>query len=62
MGHEQELREFVAAVRGQSNQLLSWEEACAATTCMFAAQESIRSGQPIEIARFRQSLLATETG
>lgn len=47
MGHEEELRELVAAVAGEPNRLLGWEEASLATRAMFAAQESIRTGEPV---------------
>jgi predicted dehydrogenase len=57
MGHAEELEQFVRAVQGQPNHLLSWEDASLATTCMFAAQESIRLGAEIDIDQFRQSLL-----
>ena len=42
MGHAEELEQFVRAIKGQPNHLLSWEGASLATTCIFAAQESIR--------------------
>jgi hypothetical protein len=57
MGHAEELEQFVRAVQGKDNHLLSWEDASLATTCMFAAQESIRLGAEIDIEQFRQSLL-----
>ena len=47
MGHEEELRELVAALAGEPNRLLGWEEASLATRAMFAAQESIRTGEPV---------------
>src|SRR5262249_47375605 len=40
MGHAEELEQFVLAIKGQPNHLLSWEGSSLATTCMFAAQES----------------------
>jgi predicted dehydrogenase/threonine dehydrogenase-like Zn-dependent dehydrogenase len=58
MGHAEELDHFVRALAGKPNRLLSWEQASLATTCMFAAQESIRLGAEIDLAAFRQSLLA----
>jgi predicted dehydrogenase len=58
MGHAEELEQFVRAVQGQPNHLLSWEDASLATTCMFAAQESIRLGAEIDLDQFRRSLLA----
>jgi len=57
MGHKEELEQFVRAIQGKPNHLLSWEDASLATTCMFAAQESIRIGAEIDIAAFRQALL-----
>jgi len=59
MGHAEELEQFVLAIKGQPNHLLSWEDASLATTCMFAAQESIRLGAEIDLAEFRRSLLAS---
>ncbi|MGH2967321.1 MAG: Gfo/Idh/MocA family protein, partial [Solirubrobacterales bacterium] len=58
MGHRQALTQFVAAVRGEANSMLTWSEASLATLCMFAAQESIRSGQPVDLRSFR-SFVAT---
>jgi predicted dehydrogenase len=58
MGHHQALLQFVAAVRGEPNTLLTWSDASLATLCMFAAQESIRSGQPVDLRSFR-SFVAT---
>ncbi len=59
MGHAEELEQFVRAIKGQPNHLLSWEGASLATTCMFAAQESIRLGAEIDLDEFRRSLLAS---
>jgi predicted dehydrogenase len=47
MGHQEELRELVAALAGEPNRLLGWDAASLATRCMFAAQESIRTGEPV---------------
>jgi predicted dehydrogenase len=58
MGHAEELEQFVKAVKGEPNHLLSWADAAAATTAMFAAQESIRLGAEIDLAQFRESLLS----
>jgi len=58
MGHAEELEQFVLALRGRPNHLLSWEGSSEATLCMFAAQESIRLGAEIDLATFRRSLLA----
>ncbi len=58
MGHAEELEEFVKAIRGEPNDLLSWEDASLATLCMFAAQESIRTGVTLDVHEFRARLLA----
>ncbi len=57
MGHKQQLKEFVSAIQGKQNKLLSWDEASMATLCMLAAQESIRSGKVININEYRQALI-----
>lgn len=62
MGHKEELEQFVAAIQGRPNRLLSWEDASLATTCMFAAQESIRLGVEIDIETYRTALLAEAKG
>lgn len=58
MGHAEELEQFVRAVKGEPNHLLSWEGSSLATLCMFAAQESIRIGAEIDLDQFHRSLLA----
>src|SRR5581483_4934890 len=58
MGHAEELEEFVRAIRGEQNKLLTWEGASLATLCMFAAQESIRIGDVIGVDEFRERLLS----
>jgi hypothetical protein len=58
MGHAEELDEFVRALRGQPNQVLTWEDASTATLCMFAAEESIRTGAQVDVAELRGALLA----
>jgi hypothetical protein len=58
MGHAEELEQFVRAVKGEPNHLLSWEDSALATTCMFAAQESIRVGAEIDLDTFHRALLA----
>jgi predicted dehydrogenase/threonine dehydrogenase-like Zn-dependent dehydrogenase len=58
MGHAEELQEFVRAIKGEPNNLLGWDQASIATTCMFAAQESIRLGVEVDLATYRQALLA----
>jgi predicted dehydrogenase/threonine dehydrogenase-like Zn-dependent dehydrogenase len=57
MGHAEELEQFVLAVRGEPNHLLSWEGSSLATLCVFAAQESIRLGAEIDLDQFHRSLL-----
>lgn len=52
MGHREALEEFVAALRGEPNRLATWQDAANATLCMFAAQESIRSGGPVDLREF----------
>lgn len=58
LGHAEELEQFVRAVKGEPNHLLSWEGSSLATLCMFAAQESIRLGAEIDLDQFHRSLLA----
>jgi predicted dehydrogenase/threonine dehydrogenase-like Zn-dependent dehydrogenase len=58
MGHKEQLREFIAAIRGEPNALLGWEGACLATLTVFAAQESIRTGEAVNLEAFRAGLLA----
>jgi polar amino acid transport system substrate-binding protein len=60
MGHAEELEQFVRALRGEPSNLLTWEEASLATLCMFAAQESIRTGTAVDLEQFRQELLTDE--
>jgi predicted dehydrogenase len=57
MGHKEALQQFVHAIKGLPNELLTWEDAALATTCMFAAQESIRLGAEVDLASYRQALL-----
>lgn len=59
MGHREALQEFVKALKGEPNRMLGWEEALWATLCMFAAQESIRSGLPVDVRGLRAALLST---
>ncbi|MGH9230911.1 MAG: bi-domain-containing oxidoreductase [Acidimicrobiales bacterium] len=59
MGHKEELTQFVAAIRGEANSLLSWEQASLATLCVFAAQESIRTGEAVDLPAFRQAQMTT---
>jgi predicted dehydrogenase/NADPH:quinone reductase-like Zn-dependent oxidoreductase len=60
MGHAEELDQFVLAIKGEPNHLLSWEDASLATLCMFAAQESISTGMTADIEGFRKYLLTDE--
>ena len=62
LGHKEQLREFVAALRGDENRLISWDEAATASTTVFAAQESIRLGEPVDLAGFRARLLTDPPG
>jgi len=57
MGHAEELEQFVRAMKGEPNHLLSWEGSSLATLCMFAAQESIRLGAEIDLDQFHSSLI-----
>jgi predicted dehydrogenase len=59
MGHKEELTQFVAAIRGDANTLLTWEQASLATLCAFAGQESIRTGEAVDLEEFRERLTAT---
>ena len=59
MGHAEELQQFVRAVKGEPNHLLSWEGPRWRRSCMFAAQESIRIGAEIDLDQFHRSLLAS---
>jgi predicted dehydrogenase len=61
MGHREALTQFVSALRGESNTMLTWQDASLATLCMFAAQESIRSGEPVDLRSFR-SVMASQAG
>lgn len=63
MGHEQALNEFVKKLRGEDNVSIGWEQSFHASICMFAAGESIRSGEPVVIQDFERALLSdNETG
>jgi predicted dehydrogenase/threonine dehydrogenase-like Zn-dependent dehydrogenase len=57
MGHKEQLAAFLAAVRGEPSSVLSWERASLATLSVFAAQESIRTGEVVNLEAFRLSLL-----
>ncbi|MEO1087949.1 MAG: hypothetical protein AAFY88_27255, partial [Acidobacteriota bacterium] len=56
MGHGEQLRQFIKAVRGDANTLLSWPETLRATTCLFAAQESLETGRAVDLDDFRLRL------
>jgi predicted dehydrogenase/threonine dehydrogenase-like Zn-dependent dehydrogenase len=60
MGHREVLAEFVKALRGESSEMLTWEDAFRATITTFAAQESIRSGMPVDLRSFREAILEME--
>jgi hypothetical protein len=60
MGHREVLDEFVKALRGEPNEMLTWEDAFRATITTFAAQESIRSGMPVDLRSFREAILEME--
>lgn len=62
MGHAEELRQFVAAIRGEPNSLLTWDDAARATLSMFAAEESIRTGEAVRLDEFRRRLLDATSG
>ncbi len=57
MGHKEQLAAFVSALRGEPSGLLSWEEASVATLSVFAAQESIRTGEVIDLRDFREAVV-----
>jgi predicted dehydrogenase/threonine dehydrogenase-like Zn-dependent dehydrogenase len=58
MGHKEQLQQFVLALRGEPNHLLTWGGARTASLSVFAAQESIRTGEAIDLAEFEESLVA----
>jgi predicted dehydrogenase/threonine dehydrogenase-like Zn-dependent dehydrogenase len=58
MGHREQLKAFVAAVRGEPSSLMSWEDAALASLTVFAAQESIRRGEVVDVAALRAELLS----
>jgi polar amino acid transport system substrate-binding protein len=60
MGHREVLGEFVKAVKGEPNEMLTWHDAFRASLTTFAAQESIRSGLPVDLRAFRDAVLEME--
>jgi polar amino acid transport system substrate-binding protein len=58
MGHREALGQFIAALRGEPNSMLDWGHASLATLCMFAAQDSLRSGETVDLRVFREALTA----
>ncbi len=62
MGHAEEVEAFVKALAGEPNNMLTWDDAALATTCMFGAVESIRTGQVVEIDEFARTLRAPDDG
>lgn len=61
MGYKSQLKEFIAAIQGKPNNLLTWDEASTATLSMFAAQESIRTGAVIDLHEFRAATEGTRS-
>ncbi|MCG8460604.1 MAG: Gfo/Idh/MocA family oxidoreductase, partial [Holophagales bacterium] len=55
-GHREQLRQFLRAVRGEPNRLMSLHDVVRATTCLFAAQESLRTSSAVELEAFRHEL------
>ncbi len=60
MGHEQALNEFVKKLRGGDSVSIGWEQSFHASLCMFAARDSIRSGEPVVIQDFARALLTDD--
>ncbi|HUF09144.1 MAG TPA: bi-domain-containing oxidoreductase [Rhodothermales bacterium] len=60
MGHPQALAEFVKALKGEKNEMLGWDDSFSATLCMFAAQESLRSGAPVDLRQFEDLVREAE--
>jgi predicted dehydrogenase/threonine dehydrogenase-like Zn-dependent dehydrogenase len=59
MGHEQALEAWVKALSGDdSPTLLDWTEARRATLTMFAAQESLRTGEVVDLRDFAGGIAA----
>jgi polar amino acid transport system substrate-binding protein len=56
MGHREQLQEFVRALRGEPNHLLGWEQATSASLTMLAAQESLRTGEPVDLRALESRL------
>ncbi|MEM6796469.1 MAG: Gfo/Idh/MocA family oxidoreductase, partial [Acidobacteriota bacterium] len=53
MGHGEQLRQFLRAVRGEENELLEWRGVVGASACVFAAEQSLRrGGAVIDLADF----------
>ncbi|MFQ5524845.1 MAG: bi-domain-containing oxidoreductase [Thermoanaerobaculia bacterium] len=63
MGHAEALSAFVGHLRGATGgpEMLDWEGARRATATIFAAQESIRSGQPVDLRVFMNALLSDDS-
>ena len=59
MGHKSQLDAFVASLRGEPSDLITWDEAFTATATMLAAEESIRSGSRIDMTDFRDEILSS---
>lgn len=56
MGHKQALLAFLHQLQGKDSDAIGWAEASRATMVMFAAQESLRSGQRIDLRDFAAAL------
>ena len=60
MGHKQALGEFIKKLRGDDSVSIDWEQSLHASLCMFAARDSIRSGEPVVIRDFASALLSDD--
>ncbi|MDH3452567.1 MAG: Gfo/Idh/MocA family oxidoreductase, partial [Gammaproteobacteria bacterium] len=56
MGHKQALQAFLRQLQGKDSNAIGWAEASRATMVMFAAQESLRSGERIDLRDFAAAL------
>jgi predicted dehydrogenase/threonine dehydrogenase-like Zn-dependent dehydrogenase len=56
MGHLQALDAFIDHVAGSSASAFAWEDAKAATLAMFGAQESIRTGEVVDLRQLEASI------
>ena len=58
MGHKQALAAFIGMLQGKESTAVGWREASLATLTMFAAQESLRCGERVDIRDFRDAVLS----